>query len=851
MSDSDSQHDLIDRLAEEFSERLRRGEQPSVSEYAERYPAQAEKLRELLPPVALIEQLNRQRQLTRSSNRKFERLGEYRIIREVGRGGMGIVYEAEQETLGRRVALKILPPHSLMQPVKLERFRREAQAAARLHHTNIVPVFGLFDTDDIYYYVMQFIPGRGLNELIVDMRQASQVRKAAAPAKSTASATQAMTKSDVIPAPDVPSPREPSPATHVPNRLWRSDAAPFERYWDQVAKVGVQAAEALYYAHQQGTLHRDIKPANLILDEQGTVWVTDFGLAKLMEEDNLTATGDLVGTLQYMAPESFHAEFDARSDIYALGLTLYELLTLESPFTETNPARLMRQVTEHEPTPPRRLNPAIPRDLETIILKAIARDPGHRYQTAREFADDLRRFLDDRPIQARQVAAHERLWRWCRRNRMVATLATTALASLLLTAVIGWTSSVTTARALQGESLRRQQAETATKSAEENMQMSLDALESIFGVLAQRDSLPMRPRPQPAPPPPPRDGPRDGPPHDGPPGKRPGPGERQGPPDGPRRSGPPHEVPPRNGPPHDGPPGMRQGPGERQGPHAAAMQEEDDAALLETVLGFYDRFAQRNATNPKLQREAAQAYRRVADLYVHLENYDQAASAFDRAASIYNVLQRDFPNDVKYAAALADVYVGWATTVDTSSDGDAAEQRLKQARKIADDLVLRAPNDLDYKALLARVHHGLGSLAEGKGETAAAEQYYRHAVKLQLAAAELHGGPSHLRGDQVHMQQALAEFLVDNRRPADAKLVLQQSIDSLDPRWPDPQVRRWLSANYERLSEVLTTLGETVQAEDALQKGADLDNSPRRGPPGGGFGPPGHNRLGPPPRHNP
>src|SRR4051812_44458919 len=283
---SESQHDLIDRLAEEFSERLRRGEQPSVSEYAERYPEQAEKIRELLPPVALIEQLNRQRHLARSSNRKFERLGEYRIIREVGRGGMGIVYEAEQETLGRRVALKVLPPHSLMQPVKLERFRREAQAAARLHHTNIVPVFGLFDSDDIYYYVMQFIPGPGLNELITDMRRDSQIRKAVDPAKSTASATQAMTKSGVIPAPAAPPSHDPAPGPYVPSRLWNSAAAPFERYWDQVAKIGVQAAEALYYAHQQGTLHRDIKPANLILDEQGTVWVTDFGLAKLMEEDN-------------------------------------------------------------------------------------------------------------------------------------------------------------------------------------------------------------------------------------------------------------------------------------------------------------------------------------------------------------------------------------------------------------------------------------------------------------------------------------------------------------------------------------------------------------------------------------
>ncbi len=204
------------------------------------------------------------------------------------------------------------------------------------------------------------------------------------------------------------------------------------RFAQAVARIGVQVAEALAHAHGQGILHRDIKPSNLLLDREGNVWVTDFGLAKATGADNLTHTGDIIGTVRYMAPERFQGAGDARADLYALGLTLYELLALRPAFNDTDRASLIRQVTQDDPPRLRRLNRHVPLDLETIIHKVIARDPSRRYETARALSDDLQRFLDGRPILARRVSTTERLYRWSRRNPALAM--SVALVALLLVA---------------------------------------------------------------------------------------------------------------------------------------------------------------------------------------------------------------------------------------------------------------------------------------------------------------------------------------------------------------------------------------------------------------------------------
>jgi WD40 repeat protein/tetratricopeptide (TPR) repeat protein len=312
--------------------------------------------------------------------------GEFRIVREIGRGGMGVVCEAYQGSLNRHVALKFLPEHG-----NLSRFRREAQAAGRLHHTHIVPVFGVGEHQGRHFYVMQYITGRGLDVVL---------KERAASASGSG-----------------------------------SDRSPGRAGAREAARIGAQVAGALAYAHGQGVIHRDIKPSNLLLDDEGTVWVTDFGLAKIVDQQDLTGTGDFLGTLRYMPPEAFEGRYDARGDIYALGLTLYELLALRKAYEETDRARLTRLITAGDPPARLRdLNREVPRDLETVIHKAIERDPAHRYQTAAALAEDLERFIADRPIRSRRIGEAERFARWCRRNKAVATL----LAALVMVFFAGF-----------------------------------------------------------------------------------------------------------------------------------------------------------------------------------------------------------------------------------------------------------------------------------------------------------------------------------------------------------------------------------------------------------------------------
>jgi WD40 repeat protein/serine/threonine protein kinase len=369
---------------------------------------------------------------------RVERLGEYRILRELGRGGMGVVYEAVQESLGRHVALKVLPAAALLSPMYLERFQREAKAAARLHHTNIVPVFGVGEVGGVHFYAMQFIRGEGLDKVLADVRKLRQQPSVTPPATVASReglAPSLLTGRFSVSAPDAPT--DPSGRAKAP-RSGDSTGGPEAAYYRGVARLGVQVAEALAYAHRQGVLHRDVKPSNLLLDAQGTVWVTDFGLAKAEGAEELTQTGDILGTIRFMAPERFEGKSLPESDVYALGATLYELLTLRPAFADTSRPRLIERVLREPPVAPRKIDPHIPRDLETVVLKCLAKRPEERYRGAEALAEELRRFLADRPILARRATAPERAWRWCRRNPVVASL----MALVALTLVAGATVSL-------------------------------------------------------------------------------------------------------------------------------------------------------------------------------------------------------------------------------------------------------------------------------------------------------------------------------------------------------------------------------------------------------------------------
>ncbi len=480
MATSSGGREAVEELAEEFVERYRRGERPSLTEYTAKYPEHAEEIRELFPALVIMERIAPGSDGTGSSSagdslrrRRLEhpeRLGDYRVLREIGRGGMGVVYEAEQVSLGRHVALKVLPRQMLPDRKQRERFERESRAAARLHHTNIVPVFGVGEEGGLHYYVMQYIQGQGLDAVLDELRRLRDREAwpgskgpagpgATSPLEVSVEAVARSLLSRPGPVADggvrTPVPTDPD----EPDAAGASNCSPgdlagraissassiaglrrssetrrsgIQAYWLSVAQIAAQVAEALAHAHDAGVLHRDIKPANLLLDTRGNIWVTDFGLAKADGQQDLTNPGDIVGTLRYMAPERFEGHSDARGDIYALGATLYELLTLKAPFEGASRERLIERVLHQEPIPPRKRDARIPRDLEVICLKCLSKEPAHRYRDATELAAELRRFLAGEPIRARRVSALERGWRWCRRNRTVAALAALCVLAVIL-----------------------------------------------------------------------------------------------------------------------------------------------------------------------------------------------------------------------------------------------------------------------------------------------------------------------------------------------------------------------------------------------------------------------------------
>jgi serine/threonine protein kinase len=690
----------IEALAAEFVARRRCGEEPTVEEYAVQHPELAEQIHDLFPTIVALERVRAgQESLPGGSpaNRpaQLKRLGDFHLIREIGRGGMGIVYEALQESLGRRVAVKVLARHSRLDDTHRRRFLREARTAGRLHHTNIVPILGVGEQDGLDYLVMQYIDGVGLDFVISRMRSASIAnpdsvrlssfwdpnRFAARSAPATRAALTSRESSrettqpgeEAVPdfalnaADEVLHPARSSTTHSRPTPISESGSPiggtqPLRQvchsYWQDVAFVGLQVAQALEYAHSQGTLHRDIKPGNLLIDTQGTTWVADFGLAKAIDQDAVSRTGEVLGTLLYMAPEQWRGTTDARSDIYSLGVTLYELATLRVPLEVHDRMQpLGRTNLGATITPPRKICPPLPLDLETIIMRAMADEPAHRYQTAGELSSDLGRFLQDQPISVRRPSLWERWWRWRRRNPAAAYFSTAAAALLIL--VVGVTSvayvqtrvalnrasqaSLEKGQVLASEKLERERAESMLTT-------SLTTLDNVFNRLVP-DQL---------------------------------------------DSGRALTI-----------SALGQG-------SQTAMASPESAALLEELLKVYDQLGTGPGQESRLGAEAARANRRVGDIHARLGNLDRAQAAYQQSIEKYQSLA-DAGSDRKLPIEIARLHNDLGAIYDRQLHHDQSLREYQLALGILEPNQSRMDSP-EARFEAARTHFLLGRGSDPQNE---------------------------------------------------------------------------------------------------------------------------------------
>ena len=811
MTDLSDTRDPVEMLAEEFLERHRQGEHPSINEYAEAHPEWSDRIRSLFPTLMMIEGLKSETHApsgsasTKAETAMPSRLGDFRIQREIGRGGMGVVYLAEQHSLGRLVALKVLAPELMASPRTVERFRREAQAAAGLHHTNIVPVFGTGEDQGLHFYVMQFIEGQSLDRVLGTLNPSGTVGDAATvtdggePAEAPESPFALCSAEQVahhlvhgkIESSSAPSRERKTPATgqseyssrdfeedrrvptgdeshgHVP-----SDGRPLRRrYWRNVAAVGMQAASAVHYAHRQGTLHRDIKPGNLMLGQSGTVWVTDFGLAKLAEQDDLTRPGDMIGTLRYMAPEQLEGISDRRTDVYSLGLTLYELLTLRPAFDATNRGMLLRQVSHDTPPRPRSLNRTIPHDLETIVLKAIAREPDRRYPSAGDLAEDLERFLDDRPIRARRASLLEHGWRWCRRNPALASVSALALTLLVMVATGMSFGYYHRTRALATETALRQKSDA-------NLRLAADAFEAIFDQIG-----------------------------------------------GASMSSAFQET----------------ADGNVTRSSAGAVQiSPQDAALLEDILGFYDRFAKANRDNERWLHETAIARRRMGQIYQRLGRISEAEAAYQRSLDDYARLSttEGCPADLAVETSLIHNELGMLSGA-MGRVGEAIEYH-ERALEILEATRAEETHSASYRFELARTYaslakasafvHVLGSRQEEASRPVPPiEQWLDRSLGLLDDLSQESPTDGDIRffmAECIYLQWWLAQMKGGSQssfsQASKALAVLEQLVEEFpdNPRYQSTLAHAYMVANRSPISDRGYT--DTAKQREQLERGVAM-----------------------------
>jgi eukaryotic-like serine/threonine-protein kinase len=782
-TESLSSRDPVEQLAESFLERYRRGERPSLTEYIEARPDLADDIRDLFPALVEIEELKTRPgerrgpdgSTDRESRATPTRLGDYRIVRVVGRGGMGVVYEAVQESLGRRVALKVLLPEFLANPTFLKRFHREARSAAGLHHTNIVPVFGVGEHEGVHYFAMQFIRGQTLETVLTEVRRLKHIEGPAAMTQVAPKREETEIAVGLVTGEfdeKQPGEGEEGPTTE-PARL-ATDGSRAEiaagcpsacaetrppavldpssdslarqtepRYYRGVARIGLQVAEALAYAHEQGVLHRDIKPANILIDMSGTAWVADFGLAKLADGDDLSASRDVVGTLRYMAPERFDGWSDRRSDVYGLGVTLYEMLTLRPAFVASDQAKLIQQVLHESPAPPRRLDRRVPRDLETVVLKAMAKEPSERYSSAGLLADDLRRLVADRPIQARRRSWREQSWRWCRRNPLAGSL----IASVVLLLFTGFT--LVTFLWLRSERLYLL-SERRRGEAEANLGQARNAVDDYFTAVSESTLL-----------------------------KAPLPGLQP-------------------------------------------LRRE----LLQTALRYYQDFVRRHHNDPSLRADLAAATLRVGEIVDLVGPKAEALEALQSAFDLYRSVANEAPNDPSHRAGMGRCLIRSGNIQVDLGQADSGLVSYQNAVDLLEPIVHNEPADMKIRADLAYGLNRFGILLVNTGRLDDGIQKMRRSIELR--EANLADLPDDLV-QNLNLTLSLSDLgygLYRAGRTTEALEVtrranaLQRKLAAGHPE--DSQLGKALSLSARGIAVLLKTLGRWNESREGFRESMEI-----------------------------